>query len=240
MKFNDGFWLLKSGVKPFYALQAVSVKTSSESDSYNCQVATRPIRHRGDTLGGPVLSTHIHSPTQGVIGVKIDHFRWEEEDADPRIPLFPDAHAPAEPDVKLSEQTKTEKEEKVYQLTTGKLTATITQNPYSVTFTEAPPSNSQSTEPRILTFAGPKYTAIYDVPYKWTLSSASNSSCLANDFSSNPEGVTNGSMDRLVRYLNTELNLSPGELVYGFGEQFGAFVKNGQVIRVWNQGTISS
>lgn len=25
----------------------------------------------------------------------------------------------------------------------------------------------------------------------------------------------------------TELNISPGELIYGMGEQFGAFVKNG-------------
>ncbi len=32
----------------------------------------------------------------------------------------------------------------------------------------------------------------------------------------------------IIRYLHTELNISPGELVYGFGEQFGAFVKNGK------------
>ncbi|KAK7461359.1 hypothetical protein VKT23_008537 [Stygiomarasmius scandens] len=234
MKFNDGFWLVKSGVKPYFAFQAVSV--SQEADSYNLRVATRPIRHRGDTLGGPVLSARIHSPTQGVIGVKIDHFKWEE-DVEPKIALFPDAHAPAVPDAKLSEQVKAEggKEEKVYQLSTGRLTATITQNPYTVTFTETPAAGSTNAEPRILTFAGSKYTGIYDVPFKWTLSSASNSSCLTNDFSSNPAGLTAGQLDKMVRYLNTELNLSPGELVYGFGEQFGAFVKNGQVMRVWNQ-----
>jgi len=50
MKFIDGFWLLKNGVKPFYGLQAVQV---TEDDSgYHLQVSTRPIRHRGDTLGG--------------------------------------------------------------------------------------------------------------------------------------------------------------------------------------------
>lgn len=50
MKFNDGFWLLKSGVKAFHGLQVVQVK--EDGDGYNLQVSTRPIRHRGDTLGG--------------------------------------------------------------------------------------------------------------------------------------------------------------------------------------------
>ena len=50
MKFNDGFWLLKHGVKAHYGLQVTQLKT--ESDGVSLQVATRPIRHRGDTLGG--------------------------------------------------------------------------------------------------------------------------------------------------------------------------------------------
>lgn len=53
MKFNDGFWLLKNGVKPFYGLQVT--QAVRDGDSYNLQVATRPIRHRGDTLGGKFL-----------------------------------------------------------------------------------------------------------------------------------------------------------------------------------------
>lgn len=72
MKFTDGFWLLKHGVRPYYALQVVH---SSEVDgAYELQVSTKPIRHRGDTLGGPLLSVKVHSPTENVIGVKIDHF----------------------------------------------------------------------------------------------------------------------------------------------------------------------
>lgn len=50
MKFNDGFWLLKSGVKPSHGLQVVQIK--QDGDGYNLQVSTKPIRHRGDTLGG--------------------------------------------------------------------------------------------------------------------------------------------------------------------------------------------
>ena len=36
-------------------------------------------------------------------------------------------------------------------------------------------------------------------------------------------------------YVMTELSLKAGETVYGFGEKFTAFVKNGQVIEEWNE-----
>ncbi len=36
-------------------------------------------------------------------------------------------------------------------------------------------------------------------------------------------------------YMLNELSLSVGECVYGFGERFTAFVKNGQTIDIWNE-----
>ncbi len=36
-------------------------------------------------------------------------------------------------------------------------------------------------------------------------------------------------------YMVNELSLSVGECVYGFGERFTAFVKNGQVVDTWNE-----
>lgn len=35
-------------------------------------------------------------------------------------------------------------------------------------------------------------------------------------------------------YLREQLSLQPGETVYGLGERFGAFVKNGQSVDIWN------
>ena len=152
-----------------------------------------------------MLSVRVHSPTEGVIGVRIDHFKHVRPTPD--IPLFPDD--PAVPSVSLL------KEKDVWTVSSGDLSAEITANPYTITFKD---------RKRILTSAGYKHQAIYDVPHKWTLCSASNSSCLETDFSSNPHPATK---PELVRYTHSELNLSPGELVYGLGEQFGAFVKNG-------------
>ncbi|KIJ69507.1 glycoside hydrolase family 31 protein [Hydnomerulius pinastri MD-312] len=211
MKFNDGFWLLKHGVKAYYGLQVTQVKT--EQDGVSLQVATRPIRHRGDTLGGPLLSVKVHSPTQGVIGVRIDHFKHVEQL--PTIPLFPDA--PPIPDVSVS------KTDAATVISTGGLTAEITENPYTITFKDSR---------RTLTAAGFKHQGVFDVPYRWTVATAANSSCLALDPSSNP---TPTNPPESVRYVHSELNMSPGELVYGLGEQFGAFVKNGQAVSVWNR-----
>jgi hypothetical protein len=53
MKFIDGFWLLKDGVHPFYGLQVIN--TSVKDNAVDLQVSTRPIRHRGDTLGGNTI-----------------------------------------------------------------------------------------------------------------------------------------------------------------------------------------
>ncbi|KAJ6513909.1 alpha-glucosidase [Mycena vitilis] len=211
MRFNDGFWLLKHGVKSYYGLQVTQIK--EKDGAFELQVATRPIRHRGDTLGGPVLSVKVHSPTEGVVGVKIDHFAHAAPSPD--IPLFPDDQPIPNSTIKTTEEGGS--------LTSGGLTAEITTNPYTITF---------KSPTRTLTFAGAKHQAIFDVPSRWTTLSASNSSCLALDPSSNP---TPTPLPEVVRYINSELNISPGELVYGFGEQFGAFVKNGQSIKVWNQ-----
>ncbi|HSJ89295.1 MAG TPA: alpha-xylosidase [Anaerolineales bacterium] len=37
------------------------------------------------------------------------------------------------------------------------------------------------------------------------------------------------------RFVHEQLNLGVGEYVYGLGERFSAFVKNGQVVDIWNE-----
>jgi hypothetical protein len=148
----------------------------------------------------------VHSPTEGVIGLKINHF--EHIKPKPSIALFPDAQ-PVQGKVSLNQANGS------WTVSTTGLMAEITENPYTVTF---------KSSKRTLTSAGYKHQAIFDIPYKWTQNSASNSSCLGTDFSANPHPA---SVPQMVRYVHSELNLSPGELIYGLGEQFGAFIKNG-------------
>lgn len=152
------------------------------------------------------MSIRVHSPTQDVIGVKIAHFSHPLPS--PSITLFPDV--PPIPDCVIK------REDDVLSLTSGDLSAEITENPYTITF---------KSPTRVLTTAGEKYQTLFDVPSRWTLGSASNSSCLTLDSASNPDPSP---LPAIVKYISSELKLSPGELVYGFGEQFGAFLKNGE------------
>lgn len=130
---------------------------------------------------GPLLSVKVSSPTEGVVGVRIDHFR--HLDPFPSIPLFPD-------DKPISNVTLTNSGT-ARSLTTGGLTAEITENPYTITF---------KSPTRTLTSAGPKHQAIFDVPSRWTTGTAANSSCLALDPSSNPNPER---VPETVRYMHS-------------------------------------
>ena len=146
----------------------------------------------------------------------MSHFYEPETTAN--IALFPDAHAPAIHNAQLGTLESGGDAPAVRTLSTGGLTVEIGSEPYSLTFKDS--------KGRKLTGAGKKYNGLFDVPYKWTQNTASNSSCLTDQFDSNPLPAA---LPTTVRYASAELDLSPGELVYGLGEQFGAFVKNGEI-----------
>ena len=48
-------------------------------------------------------------------------------------------------------------------------------------------------------------------------------------------GESNYLIEKYQPYMMNELSLSVGECVYGLGERFTAFVKNGQVVDTWNE-----
>ncbi|KAH7104869.1 alpha-glucosidase [Auriculariales sp. MPI-PUGE-AT-0066] len=210
MKFTDGFWHLKEGVRAFYAVELTA--SNATSDSLVLQSATKQIRHRGDTLNSAVIDIDVFSPADNIIGVRIQQFK---EDLREYTPLFPDG-PPPKPTVTTS------KTDAGLKLVSGQLTAEVTEKPYTLTFCAGG---------KTLTFAGPKHQGFFNVPSKWIANSSSNQSLLTTDADSNPNGI--GSPP-VVRYVNSELNISPGELFYGLGEQFGNFTKNGQAVSMWN------
>ena len=91
MKFTDGNWLMRSGVQVMYPAQAYAIETTAETLTV---LATRPIRHRGDTLEGPALTVEFASPLPDVIRVRITHFSGAQARG-PETPL----HATAAPGV---------------------------------------------------------------------------------------------------------------------------------------------
>ena len=181
MRFTNGFWLLREGVRAYYGKTAHRVdRTESGLTIFS---PSKVIADRGDTLNIPLITTRLHSPMKNIIGMKVTH----HEGGIDRGPHFELATDGSQLQVNQSAAT--------YVATSGDLSATITQGE---SFQLA--VNAQ----------GKELTRVADKGIAWM--------------------VHNGDS-----YINIQLNLAVGELVYGLGEHFTPFVKNGQVIDIWNE-----
>jgi len=73
MKFTDGNWLVREGFRLHSPAEVHSIQKGARS--LDILAPCRHIRHRGDTLEGPVLSIKLSSPMADVIRVEISHFQ---------------------------------------------------------------------------------------------------------------------------------------------------------------------
>lgn len=120
MKFTDGFWLMRPGVHALYAQEAYRIEANERS--IDVLAPTKAINGRGDTLNRPTLTVTLSSPQEGVIRVRIDHFRGGNE-----VPRFV---GPA-----TFDGTEVTAEEGGYRLTAGNLAAVVRKGgPWSLSF----------------------------------------------------------------------------------------------------------
>jgi alpha-D-xyloside xylohydrolase len=111
MKFTDGRWLMREGIHGFFPAQAYDVETTEDTFTV---YATREIRHRGDTLEGPVLTVTCSSPMPDVVRVTMNHFAGQPVPT-PHFPLF----AEGAPDVTVAESAE------AVTLTSGRLAVRV-------------------------------------------------------------------------------------------------------------------
>lgn len=183
MKFTDGAWLMQAGAQAHHPAEAYDA--TREGDELVVCAPTRPIRHRGDTLQGPLLTLRLSSPLPGVIKVRVEHFTGAAERG-PKIPLEPLPPAPV--DIVLDERQA--------MLRSGSLEARIKRGD------------------------------------GWELSFASDGHVLTR---SGFRGLGYIQWPGHGNFLHEQLSLGVGECVYGLGERFTAFVKNGQVVENTNK-----
>jgi alpha-D-xyloside xylohydrolase len=183
MKFTDGNWLIRPGVRPAYAAEAYDV--AAADGTLTIYAPTRRIAHRGDTLAGPLLTIEIASPLLDVVRVRLTHLAGQP----PRPPHF-ELHAQAAPGVEIADTAE------AATLTSGRLAARVPRGqPWRVEFLG---------DGRVITASPARGMAAVEV-----------------------EGDGH--------YMHEQLALGVGENVYGLGERFTAFVKNGQVVDIWNR-----
>ena len=163
-----------------------------------------------------------------VLRVRVDHHQGGRETG-PHFELFPDGE-PSAP------KTSVGKGEEKLSFKSGNLSVDLntTEYSYGLTF-----NDSTSGSDEFLCGVQPKGQAVIDVPSHLTLGQQSQTGCMTtlpdSMIRTNHVGVDTTLQPALVRFMLNEFTLSIGETVYGLGERFGPFVKNGQVVGIWNQ-----
>src|ERR1035437_8582814 len=78
VKFTDGFWHTRPGVRPLYAQEAYDIVAGE--NSLTVTAPTKIIKGRGDTLSRPTLTVTLSSPLFNIVGGKIEHFQGVREE----------------------------------------------------------------------------------------------------------------------------------------------------------------
>jgi alpha-D-xyloside xylohydrolase len=198
---------VKEGVEAHYAAQGYEAEQNG--GGLVVYAPCRPVRNRGDTLSCPVLTIRYASPMKNVIRVRISHFEGEAGEK-LRFELSPVlSQEPMLP----PEVIFLSSEEAVLQ--SGDLSVRVALGSgWNVRF---------CAEGRVLTRCEAKSTGY--------MVSRRDSHFRGDPFLEFPyddSGPRSGS------YVKEELSLGVGEFVYGLGERFGPFIKNGQSVDIWN------
>ncbi len=181
MKFTDGAWMMQPGVRAAYPAEGFDA--SFTNGTLELCAPTRHIRHRGDTLEGPILAVKLSSPLADVIRVRLEHFTG--------VAVLGPHFEVADSSVSLEHSIAPE----MASLTSGALTARVNRQNWSVEFV----ANAQ-----VLT-------------------------------RSPSRGMGLMRSEHTGNFMVEQLTLGVGENVYGLGERFTAFVKNGQSVEIWNR-----
>ena len=183
MKFTDGNWLLQPGVQAHHPAEARDCTV--EGDTLVVHAPARPIRHRWDTLQGPLFTIRLSSPLPDVVRVRIEHFAGAPARG-PRVPL----QAQPPPPVSIENGA----DEAV--LRSGGLSAHVRRTGgWELSF---------QADGRVLTRSDGRGMGYIQWPGRGS-------------------------------FVHEQLALGAGECVYGLGERFTAFVKDGQAVETWNQ-----
>ena len=180
-------------------------ESSHDSKQLSLLAVKEIIYNRGMTLSGPNLEIYMSAPFKDIIKVKIVHFEGENIKR-PSFDLFSDSDFTP---------VITENDEQI-EFISGKLKAIIKKGRlfeikyyYNDTLLTG---NSKKT-----------LSYIKENEYSFQNRRESFSNCRFYDC-----------MDNRNTYLREQLSLDIGECIYGFGEKFTPFVKNGQTVDIWN------
>lgn len=204
MKFSDGLWLNRKGFSVYYAAQAYEVACTDRSISV--LATANAVYNRAMTLGGVTLEITYTAVADDVIKVHIVHHKGSLRNK----PQF-ELNEPAGYKALIHE------EDGFVEMTAGSTTVRIKKGfDWDVEF---------SCGGRRLT-GGAWRSASYIEENKFLAE--------ARLHTMKDDAFFNAPADPRTAYIREQLTLDVGECIYGFGEKFTTFVKNGQNVETWN------
>ena len=221
MKFTNGYWMIRDGVDALYAREAYELAADATTESLNVLAPTSVVRGRYDTLNLPTFNVDITTPAEGVIRVCAEH--WQGATEYPGFPL--NADEPGNRDyVTVQANGNGDGEVGVngadVTLTTGGLTVKVVKGaPWNLTFI--------GEDGKVLTESAGKSLGRFKL--------GAESNVTAQPVSEFGVTMDGSARDESDVFIAIQLHLSVGEDVYGLVERFGAYVKNGQSVDIWNE-----
>ncbi len=205
MKFSDGLWLNQRGYEVSYAGQAYEIKMTK--NAIHVFATSQVIYNRGMTLGGVTFDIVYTAVAPDVIRVQITHHKGYLKNQ----PAF-DLNMPSDYTPTFAE------DENAVSMTAGGTTVTVQKgmNGWKVTFSRGG---------KVLTSSGSRSTT-----YVQENAFHRNARLAVQE----DDAFFNPPQDSRSTYVGEQLSLDVGECVYGFGEKFTPFVKNGQTVETWN------
>lgn len=204
MKFANGFWVTQKGYDVKFASQPYEITTTQ--NSITVLVTSAVIENRGMTLQGPNLEVTYSSTCEDTIKVSTVHYKGGLDNT-PHYELNEDANF--KPIINDTEE--------YIEMISGNTKVVIAKGTsWNVQFYY---------KDRHLT--GNTWRATSYITEKQFSIDAKKDLNKENDFFDYP--VTDN-----ATYVREQLKTDIGECIYGFGEKFTPFVKNGQNVEIWN------
>lgn len=191
MKFSNGNWLQKEGCACFSPAQVYFANI--KENEVRLTMPTSKIGHRGDTLGGVVLTLVISAPYPETLRLQTCHYMGGKAPA-PQFELAPEG----------TDFLKAEETEETIIASSGTLRIEVKKADGSFAFFRG--------DERIAS-SGWRDLAYMKTDWRGDAYDRSQDDA----------------------YMREQLSLAVNERIYGLGEHFTPFVKNGQTVDIWNE-----
>ncbi len=209
MKFTNGNWLKRKGVESFSPAEIYDMKFENGGRILKLYAPAHIVYNRGCTLGGVAITIRISNPAQGVFRIGVSHF---------------EGITGKKPEFELEEL-----EDNILDI--------YDKNRNSIDTNIDLISEKLHKECINIISGNARLEITSDIQFNFYNGDRYLTCIKPEDIAYiRSEGYGDAYVSpEDINYIKVATNLSVSEHIYGLGERFGPFIKNGQSIAMWNE-----